>query len=1727
MNAEVERPTSPRRRGSTFDSTGLDYSSCRLVDGDINGRIQSLLLSRNDHYPPRTPCPSDDHSHICTELQPTTGGFDYSTAKSVGKLARQSIGQLSDPDISAELAEMGSRKSPRPSLPTIRLASLRNSSSANDLRAPFGDAIQSPTTPNIDIDPDFPGETKSRFRLPKLVLQDKKKRTRKVRSCIEINPPIPDDDERIHETELLCCPPCDPNDAPKSKYTTNYPRWPGGAVRAVPGDLACFLAGCPPSHLECKKHHRRRDPQSSITDRRLAEDFKGVAEGIAQDIARLGNSLKDIKVWSAATAPPASEPRNDGQADRFGSDGGQGGPSISVKPPTITSDEISDPDQCSSFTSTSDAFPHAYQSMELVPNEGKSQTQRLSTSINTNFSLPGYKSRRDSQYRPGPSKEESKIPAPQIETSLIPRRTITFAESGRTPTVLVSPRNTIREKESDTYLTYKPKPPSIFSGGSKRSASARHALLKPSVTETQPVDTGLPIPPVLTPIASIPEQAIPVMPAYDQTLKVVPITDFGRVDKDSGQNADASNPPPANEAGLEAVKPLGVVLDDVQPATPFPIVGYVNNVQGAEDLLQSVRTRVEGARAQQPLPPRLQSPPPTIVKEKAAAGAPRVIAESSHSPPPGKNSESATQALAAVSQTDSVNAAYWGFGPALQDTVKDAVQIAVRNAVKEIAVPPTMEKSQASAEYRRLVANSLADAAKTADDYLRRASLWNEPPSEIRGSESTIIRGVGVQVDNPVVADPAPSVSSKENVETSGKRVPNFGLSVDDMDSVPLNSEDKPKAKKKRPRPFRGGARFEYDAIPVRDSSKNRVLSTKISITNVSSNVPRKRSFERVIKRVNVRSISSEASMKQDRAGETPLLKAREFDRRNEHSSASMEITGRQNTVQWLKGVLSSNDPYETRFTALPPRSERRHLRSQTAPVKPIEALYVEAPAQLGNEDQRSTAKRAERADPSETFSRTINDLENLMNEALIIARQAADNQDAEYFPAVLGSAAKVLKSGRDRYQAKLSGIRDSEGSPAPSIHESLRSYSDSDAYYQSDEPELYMPPPTELGKKIILSFQDPPVEKASGRPPTGRVTTPYPPASTIPSHQSPNSLPEAVDYLTSADPRSLPTETELRGPKKASIAVETGTNLVLAYHDDDIDDPRPDFRNLEPFLTSVGGEGKRRSSARSPKRLSPTRQTQSGPQPNLSDCPDIPMPKLTPRNTAPSRRCVQDAHSEEEHEAVKAKLASKAVPNKEEVRHYIVENRTVPIQPRTSSQNLRKQAEKAQGRNLTGQTVSTGKTYEWQNIDMERMPLVEDNDAEAPHEQRTQPPTAKQPDYAQSFDGTQATEEIDFNVGFGVRQRGGGEPSRSRRGVDLKDNPDPNLPQTSKPIKRPAFSLRGKSHVSLNEHHKGFSLARSHKRQSIARDWSPGRKRFVASVACFSTALVGIVVGIYAGETPAIQYYIVDFHHYTVLGNVFFFIGLAIPTFFFWPLPLLHGRKPYILGSMSLAMPLLFPQALAVGSFRSPYVSTYRVGLIMSRALMGFCLGFANMNFKSMLTDLFGASLQSSNPHQEHVDVFDVRRHGGGMGVWLGLWTWSALGSIGLGFLIGAAIVNSLAPAYGFYVSICIIAFVMLLNVVCPEVRRSAFRRSVAEVVSQEAVSRRLARGEVKMHMVQSGPKWWGEEFHYGVMLSLKMLRQPGFMVMAVYVAWIYGQMVLNILVNFQIPPEKMFMLN
>ncbi|KAF1851526.1 MFS general substrate transporter [Cucurbitaria berberidis CBS 394.84] len=319
---------------------------------------------------------------------------------------------------------------------------------------------------------------------------------------------------------------------------------------------------------------------------------------------------------------------------------------------------------------------------------------------------------------------------------------------------------------------------------------------------------------------------------------------------------------------------------------------------------------------------------------------------------------------------------------------------------------------------------------------------------------------------------------------------------------------------------------------------------------------------------------------------------------------------------------------------------------------------------------------------------------------------------------------------------------------------------------------------------------------------------------------------------------------------------------------------------------------------------------------------------------------------------------------------------------------------------------------------------------------------------------------------------------------------------------------------VQEQAHHHMFSLRRHHRRQPIARNWSTGKKRLTAVIACINTALLGIIIGVYAGEVPRIQYYLADERHIVIVGNAVLYFGLAVSTFVVWPLALLHGRKPYVLAALALALPLQFPQAIVVSAKRSPNDARFRTGLLCSRAALGLVLGFANVNYITVLLDLFGASLQSKNPHQEFVVPNDVRRHGGGMGMWLGIWSWCWIGSLAIGFQVGAAIIDGLSPDWGFYVVLIIIAAALVLNILAPETRRAPYRRSVTEVYDRDEnyITRRVSRGECKLHISTEGPKYWFEEVWAGLKLMVMMMCQPGFLVLSLYLGWIYTQIVLVI---------------
>jgi hypothetical protein len=62
----------------------------------------------------------------------------------------------------------------------------------------------------------------------------------------------------------------------------------------------------------------------------------------------------------------------------------------------------------------------------------------------------------------------------------------------------------------------------------------------------------------------------------------------------------------------------------------------------------------------------------------------------------------------------------------------------------------------------------------------------------------------------------------------------------------------------------------------------------------------------------------------------------------------------------------------------------------------------------------------------------------------------------------------------------------------------------------------------------------------------------------------------------------------------------------------------------------------------------------------------------------------------------------------------------------------------------------------------------------------------------------------------------------------------------------------RNKHQLSVRDqvHHHTFGIHRNHRRQPIARNWSTGKKRITATIACINTALLGIIAGIYVSST-------------------------------------------------------------------------------------------------------------------------------------------------------------------------------------------------------------------------------------------------------------------------------------
>lgn len=306
--------------------------------------------------------------------------------------------------------------------------------------------------------------------------------------------------------------------------------------------------------------------------------------------------------------------------------------------------------------------------------------------------------------------------------------------------------------------------------------------------------------------------------------------------------------------------------------------------------------------------------------------------------------------------------------------------------------------------------------------------------------------------------------------------------------------------------------------------------------------------------------------------------------------------------------------------------------------------------------------------------------------------------------------------------------------------------------------------------------------------------------------------------------------------------------------------------------------------------------------------------------------------------------------------------------------------------------------------------------------------------------------------------------------------------------------------------------------------DWSLRKKRIAAAIACLIPGFVGFVMGCYFGEAAAIQKSLQVSGNIVALGNVGFLADVALSGLVFWPLPLLHGRKPYSLVSLALVVPLQLPQALSlpphttlgqrVGAPILPYV----VCSLVFRILSGIIMGFAGLTSLATILDMFGpdtgACCRGGVVFNNGIPVEGMDKYylvpggeaGARVGVWLGVWAWFFVASPGVGFFIGQIIAEKFDPAWGFWVAAIADIVLLFAAATIPEVR-PPWRRLVGGEKLSGWVRSGVERGELALVIFGKPPERWWKEVWAGLKMTGRICGQVGFLILAVYTAWAVGQ--------------------
>lgn len=800
----------------------------------------------------------------------------------------------------------------------------------------------------------------------------------------------------------------------------------------------------------------------------------------------------------------------------------------------------------------------------------------------------------------------------------------------------------------------KSNPSSMVSKVSRTSAS-RHHLLKSLVSETL-IDSGLPVPPVLT-------------------------TTSGRLDLPmSPTQPSPSSRLTDNKDETTNVRNTHTVIDTLSVVQPKELLSSANDIVGLHQALPT-----------SPRTERFPSFRDDIALYQDAETLHDVQAIGRYyevdKQPKAILVQSATlDTLPNRSTINSSRAAYWGFEPTVKSIVNDAVSAVVQNVVSEAILPRGAQKSKAARAYRRAIADSLAEAAKDADTRLRRSSIWRS--SEFlhthggylreRCHRLTCLDDTSIEHCNSIASTPGvtsqilkPAITWRGNdcvvcPRPSDRKLSNTALNVftkAQSISEALKARLPPLSTPPSSRNENGGTFGAPDAlVPGWDSSRDDLENSKHEVESpgLLDRFPLRMS--KPCKAVSLKSQRSQSESSNhslrscvsanDYTQEDSSLIKRALDDSDAGSLSYMPMKDslrRRSTVKWLRDLLMQGGTYESRLTALPPRTRRgQDCFALPAKLQASADLPAKIDVTPDIEDQHRKKPTLDlqykQASIPEGLSKTINELEELLNEALSVARKVNDNKR-------LGT---YSKPGDHKPGSKASD----EHSLLESMHESL---CEADSDVDIDQNTASMA----LATVSIVENPQSTIHPA-GWPPTGRISTPYPPNTQPPSITS---VPEEVLQQHS----SSTTSSQVKDPATADVDHRLRSNpSILRAGRKRRDGGESDFQNLEPLSPGRLSVPNRTTSFPVSKNTT-VKMKVSKPQVSLNENNDsMPLPKLTPKNTTV---VCKKGHSEDEHQAMQQRIAQATIPSRARVRDHIIEFKSPPISARESSKDLKRGA--------------------------------------------------------------------------------------------------------------------------------------------------------------------------------------------------------------------------------------------------------------------------------------------------------------------------------------------------------------------------------------------------------------------------------------------------------------------